>query len=132
MSLLTFAMSTAMHNSAQTSSYLIPGQPFLETFMLLSYSDQHHTFMGDYIIPVFKQQTRLCLSLCLSRHIIRSDIQHCLDCSDAYSDQTFSTASTVAMHIPLRHLAAIISSQLNNYFLPSNETCSITLYSGCH
>ena len=44
----------------------------------------------------------------------RSDIQHCLDCSDAHS---------------LRHLAAIIPSQLNNYslssFLPSFETWSI-------
>ena len=31
MSPLTFAMSTATHNSAQTSSYFIPKQPFLET-----------------------------------------------------------------------------------------------------
>ena len=32
----TLAMSTATQNSAQTSSYFIPGQHFLETFMLLS------------------------------------------------------------------------------------------------
>ena len=54
---LTFAMSTATCNSAQTSSYLIPGQPFLETFMPPSYSNQDHTFMGNYILPVLKQQT---------------------------------------------------------------------------
>ena len=52
---LTFAMSTATRNFAQTSNYLIPGQPFPETFMPLSYSNQDHTFMGDYIIPVLKQ-----------------------------------------------------------------------------
>ena len=45
--------------------------------------------------------------------------------SDAYSAQTFSIALTVGTHIPLRHLAAIIPSQLNNNFLPSYETCSI-------
>ena len=49
--------------SAQTSSYLIPGQTFLETFIPLSYSNHDHTFMGDYIIPVLKQQTRLLLCL---------------------------------------------------------------------
>ena len=38
--------------------------------------------------------------------------------------QTFSIALTVATHISLRHLAAIIPSQLN-YFLPSYETSSI-------
>ena len=63
MSPLTFVKSTVMRNSAQTSSYLIPGQPFLKTFMPLSYSNQDHTFMGDYIIPVLKQQTRLLLCL---------------------------------------------------------------------
>ena len=109
--------------SAQTSSYLIPGQHYLETFMPLSYSNQDHTFRGDYIIPVLKQQTLLLLRL--SQHIFRSDIWHCLDYSDVYSAQTFSIALTVATHIPLRHLAAIIPSWLNNYFLPSNETCSI-------
>ena len=41
---------------------LIPGQPFLETFMSLSYGNQDHTFMGDYI-TVLKQQTRLLLCL---------------------------------------------------------------------
>ena len=40
---------------AQTSSYLIPGQPFLETFMRLSYGNHDQIFMEDYIIPVFKQ-----------------------------------------------------------------------------
>ena len=60
---LTFSMSTATRNSAQTSSYLIPGQPFLETFMPLSYSNQDHTLTGDYIILVLKQPTRLLLRL---------------------------------------------------------------------
>ena len=55
---LTLTMSTAMHNFAQTSSYLIPGQHFLETFTLLSHNNQDHTFMGDYIIPVLKQQSQ--------------------------------------------------------------------------
>ena len=41
MSPLTFAVSTATHNSAQTSSYFIPGQPFLETFMPFSYRTTH-------------------------------------------------------------------------------------------
>ena len=42
------AMSTAMQNLAQTSSYFISGQHFLETFTLLSPNDQDHTFMDDY------------------------------------------------------------------------------------
>ena len=92
------------------NSDLIPGQHYLETFMPFFYSNQDHTFMGDYFIPVLKQQTRLLL--CLSRRI---------------SAQTFSIALAVAMHIPLRHLAAIIPSQLNNDFLPSYETCSINV-----
>ena len=61
MSPLTLAMSTATRNYVQTSSYLIPEQHFLETFMPLSYNNQDHTFMGDYIIPVLNQQTRLLL-----------------------------------------------------------------------
>ena len=58
---LTLAMSTATRNYAQTSSYLIPGQHFLETFMPLSYNNQDCTFMGDYIIPALNQQTLLLL-----------------------------------------------------------------------
>ena len=54
---LTFAISSATRNSAQTSSYLIPGQHYLETFMSLFYSNQDHIFMDDYIIPVLNQQT---------------------------------------------------------------------------
>ena len=81
-------------------------------FMPLSYSNQDHTFMGDNIIPVLKQQTRLLPRL--QRRI---------------TTQTFNNALTVVTYIPLRHLAAIIPSQLNYYFLPSflpsNETCSI-------
>ena len=68
MSPLTFAMSTATHNSAQTSSNLIPGQHYLETNASLSDSNQDHTFMGDYIIPVLKQQTRLLLHLCVDHN----------------------------------------------------------------
>ena len=98
----TFAMSTATRNYSQTSSYFLPGQHFLETFMLLSYNNQDHTFMGDYIIPVLKQQTRPLLHLIAI--ISHSDIQQCLN---------------VATHIPLRHLAAKIPSQLHNNFLSS-------------
>ena len=101
MSPLTFAMSTAIRNFAQKCSYIIPGQHFLETFMLLSYNNQDHTFMSDYIIPVLNQQTRPLL------HLWRS-----------YLTQTFDNALTVAMHISLRHLAAKIPSHLHNYFLP--------------
>ena len=54
MSPLTFEMSTATRNFAQTSTNLITGQPFLKTFMPLSYSNQDHTFTGDYIIPVLE------------------------------------------------------------------------------
>ena len=45
------------------ASSFLGNQPFLETFMPLSYRNQDHTFMGDYIIPVLKQQTRLLLCL---------------------------------------------------------------------
>ena len=85
MSPLTFAMSTAMHNSAQTFSYFIPGQLFLVTFMPLSYSNQDHTFMGDYIISVLKQQTRLLLRL--QQSVSRSDnqpLQFCLSILETF------------------------------------------------
>ena len=85
MSPLTFAMSTATRNFAQTSSYFIPGQTFLKTFMPLFYSNQEHTFMGDYIIPVLKQQTRLLL--CLQRSVPRSDnqpLQFCLSILETF------------------------------------------------
>ena len=94
--------------TAQTSSYIIPGQHYLETFMPLSYNNQDHTFMGDYIIPVLNQQTRLLL------HLWRP-----------YPAQIFNNALTVVTYIPLRHLATKIPSQPNNYFLPSYESCSI-------
>ena len=58
--------------------------------------------MGDYIIPVLNQQTRFCYTY-----------------GDAYSAQPFNNALTVATHIPLRHLAAKIPSQFNNYEVPS-------------
>ena len=83
---LTFGMSIATRNSAHTSSYLIPGSHFPETFMPLSYNNQDHTFMGDNIIPVLNQQTRLLL------HLWRR-----------ISAQTFNNSLTVATHIPLRH-----------------------------
>ena len=60
---LTLTMSTATRNLAQTSSYFIPGQHFLETFMLLSHNNQDYTLMGDYTIPVLNQQTRALLHL---------------------------------------------------------------------
>ena len=88
MSPLTFAMSTATHDSTQASSYLIPGQHFLETFMPLSYNNQDPTFMGDCIIPVLNHQTWLLLHLWW--HIFRSDIQQCLDSSNTHSAQAFS------------------------------------------
>ena len=56
-------MSTAMQNSAQTSSDFIPGQHFLETFTLLSPNNQDHIFMDDDNVPVLNQQTRLLLHL---------------------------------------------------------------------
>ena len=58
-----FAMSTATQNSAPTASHFIPGEHYLETFTLLSPNDQDHAFMGDYIIPVLNQQTRILLHL---------------------------------------------------------------------
>ena len=97
----TLVMSTATQNSAQTSSYFIPVQHFLETFTLLSPNNQDHTFMGDYIIPVHNQQTRPLLHLWWP-----------------YLTQTFNNALIIKMHISLRHLVAKIPSQLNNYFLP--------------
>ena len=47
----TLAMSTVTRNSAQTSSYFIPGQHFLVTFTLLSPNNLDHTSMGDDIFP---------------------------------------------------------------------------------
>ena len=85
MSPLTFAMSTATRHSAQTSSYFIPGQPFPEIFVPLSYSNQDHTFIGDYIISIHKQQTRLLLRL--QRNVYRSDnqpLQFCLSILETF------------------------------------------------
>ena len=85
MSPLAFAMSTATHNLIQTSTYFISGQPFLETFMPLSNSNQYYTFMSDYIIPVLKQQTRLLL--CLQRSVSCSDnqpLQFCLSILETF------------------------------------------------
>ena len=48
-------MSTATRKNTQTLSYFIPGQPLLETFMPLSYSNQDHVFIVDYIISVFNR-----------------------------------------------------------------------------
>ena len=60
---------------------------------------------------------------------LNSKHDFCYTYGDAYSAQTFNNALTVATHILLRHLAAKIPSQLNNYFLlsflPSYESCSI-------
>ena len=98
---LTLAMSTATCNSAQTSSYFILGQHFLETFMLLSDNNQDHTFMSNYIIPVLNQQTWPLLHLWWP-----------------YLPQTFNNALLIVTHILLKHLAAKIPSQLHNYFLP--------------
>ena len=59
----TLALSTAIQNTVLTASHFIPGQHFLETFMLLSPNNQDHAFMGDYIIPVLNQQTQPLLHL---------------------------------------------------------------------
>ena len=85
----SLALSTAPQNSAQTPSYFIPVQPFLETFTLLSPNNQDHTSMGDYIIPFLNQQTRHLL------HLWRPYLSH-----------TFNNALTLMMHISLGHLAA--------------------------
>ena len=70
---------------------------------------------------------------------LNSKHDFCYVYSDVHFSQTFSIALIVATHIPLRHLAAIIPSQLNNYFLPSILPSFLrdlqhkgTLYSGCH
>ena len=84
--------------------------------MLFSYNNQDHTFMGDNIIPVLKQQTQLFATPMVTHN----------------SAQTFNNALTVVTHIPLRHLAAKIPSQLDNYFLPSflqDFQHKVTLYS---
>ena len=98
---LTLAMSTAMQNFAQTSSYFIPGQHFLETCFSPP-NNQDHTFMGDYIIPILNQQ-----------------IWPLLHQWRPYLTQTFNNALPLTMHISLRHLAAKMPSQLHNSFLPS-------------
>ena len=61
---LISAMSTTIHNSAQTSSNFIPGQHFLEAFTLLFPQTTRTTHpWADYIIPILNQQTRLLLHL---------------------------------------------------------------------
>ena len=105
-----FTMLTAMQNSAQTSRYFIPRQHFLETFTLLSPNEQDHTFMDDDNVLVLNQQTQLLL------HLWRLYLTH-----------TFNNALIVTLHISLRHIAAKITSQLHNSFLPSYETCSINV-----
>ena len=80
-----------------------------------------------------------CLSLTTSRttHLwvttsflsLTSKHDFCYIYGNTYSVQTFNNALTVATHISLRYLTAIIPSQLHNYFLPSfvpsYKTCSI-------
>ena len=43
----------------------------------------------------------------------------CYTYGDSYSTQTFNNAMTLETHNPLKHLAAIIPTQIHNYFLPS-------------
>ena len=88
MSLLTFAMSTATRKSLRHPAISFLGNIFWETFMPLSYNNQDHTFMGDYIIPVPQP----------------ANMNFAASMGDAYLAQTFDNALTVATHIPLRHL----------------------------
>ena len=83
------AMSTATQNFAQTSSYFIPGQHFLET-CFSPHNNQDHSFIGDYNVPVLNQQTRLLLHL-------RRPYQQ---------THTFNNALNLTMHLMLWHLAA--------------------------
>ena len=85
-----------LQNSAQTSSHFIPGQHFLEKFMLLSPNDRDHIFMDDDNVPVLNQQTRLLLHL--------------------WRPYTINNALTITPPISLKHFSAY---QLHNYFLPS-------------
>ena len=105
---LTFAMSTATRNHAQTSSYHIPGQPLWRLSCLS---------------PTVTRTTHLWTTTSFLSFTSKHDF--CYIYGDAYFAQTFNNALTVATHISLRHLAAAIPSQLNRYFLPSYETCSI-------
>ena len=66
---------------------------------------------------------------------LNSKHDFCYVYSDAYPALTFSITLTVATHILLRHLVAIIPSQLHNYFLPSfprDLQHRGALYPGCH
>ena len=123
MSPLTFAMATAKRKFHSDIQLPHSWATFSGDFHALSYNKQDHTFMGDYIIPVLNQQNT-------------------------------NFAMSMATHIPLRHsalpwqhrrtfalwhLAAIILSQLNNYFFPSFLPSFLrdlqrkrTLYSGYH
>ena len=87
------------------------------------------TFSGD--ISCLSPTTTRTTHFWVTTSFLSLNSKHgfCYIYSDAYSAHTFRIALTVATHIPLRHLATIIPSQLNNYllpsFLPSYETCSI-------
>ena len=60
MSPLTFAMSTATRNSAQTFSYFIPPNSLGDHHSSLPTPYLRTTLMADYIIPVLIQQQNLC------------------------------------------------------------------------
>ena len=77
------------------------------------------TFSGDIscLSPTTTRTTHLWVTT--SFLSLNSKYDFCYVYGDAYSALTFSITLTVATHIPLWHLAAIIPSQLNNYFLPS-------------
>ena len=75
---------------------------FWRTLTLLSLNNQDHTSMGDYIIPVLNQQTRLLQDLWR-----------------LYLIHTFNNALTVTLHISLRQIAAKIPSQLHSSCLLS-------------
>ena len=101
---LTFAMSTAMHNPAQTSSNLF----WRPSCLSLTAIRTTHLWVTTS-------------SLSLNR---KYDFCY-----------VYSIALTVATHILLWHLAAIIPSQLNNYFLPPflwDLQHKGTLYFGCY
>ena len=107
-------------------SYTKGSQLGLQRRLIRSDNQLRHswaTFSGDlHASPTATTTTHLWVTT--SFLSINSKQDFCYVYSDAYSAQTFSIALTVVTHISLWHLAAIVPFQLNNYFLPSYETCS--------
>ena len=108
----------------------LTGTPLRRVKLLLCLQLRHPatSFLGNIFLRLscFSPTTTRTTHLWVTTSFLSLTIKHdfCYTYGDAYSTQTFNNALTVATHLLLRHLAAKIPSQLNNFsfldsFLPS-------------